>query len=255
MDLINNAILDFKKKSEENYVESPYFDNSISLDYDEYYSDSYNEIRRTKVILFSEIIYTIFKDIIDMKSIENICMLTKVKKVKNQLLSYLDDNTVNIILDYYSITHKIYNIAKKLEIGCLNQSIKKANKYNIRPIWEYEEFVLLYHDICYKVSINLDESSIIKSDYIKKRILSDNINLYKIATLTSKQLFPNKNKNIENKINKRTNVTINLKYSELYRCKKCKRNQTTTERRYNRSLDEGVNLTITCTFCKHQWNG
>ena len=59
---------------------------------------------------------------------------------------------------------------------------------------------------------------------------------------------------IDEKINKRNNQESKIKYSELYRCRKCKRNQTTTERRYARSLDEGVDLTIICLFCGNRWN-
>jgi len=254
MNLIRESILDFNEKCDKEYIEKPYFNNSISLDYDEFYKDIYNEIRRAKVILFNDIICNIFKDT-DLNNIENICILSKIKKIKKYLSKSLNSSSINNIMDYYSKIHIIYNAARKIEIGCLNQAIKKANEYNIRPVWEDNEFTLLYHGICYKLSVNLDENSTIKSNYMKKKILSNNINLYKLATMTSKQLCPNKNILIENKINKRINVTINLKYSELYRCKKCKRNQTTTERRYNRSLDEGVNLTITCTFCGHQWNG
>ena len=55
-------------------------------------------------------------------------------------------------------------------------------------------------------------------------------------------------KNLEN------NNEIKIKYSELYRCNKCKRNQTKTERRYARSLDEGIDLTIICLFCGKRWN-
>jgi DNA-directed RNA polymerase subunit M/transcription elongation factor TFIIS len=253
MDLIKQDIINFKKEYG-NYINTDYSNSSISLDYDEFYNDSYNDIRRAKVILLNEIVYKIFKDT-DMKSVENICTLVKIKNIKNNLNKLLNKPTINIIMDYYSQIHIIYNTARKIEIGCLNQTIEKADEYNIRPIWEDNEFLLLYHGICYKLSVNLDEDSAIKSDYMKNRILSNDIDLYKIAKMTSKQLCPSRNISIENKINKRTNVTINLKYSELYRCKKCKRNQATTERRYNRSLDEGVNLTITCTFCGHQWNG
>lgn len=253
MDLIQSSIVNLNDVRNELY--KPQYENPLTLDYDDFYDDSYNETRRSKIILFNDIIFKIFKDTIDFNAIENICTLSRIKRLKQILYNVFDKSFINIIMDYYSNIHIIYNAAKKIEVGCLNQSIKKSNEFNIRPVWEDDKFNLLYHGVCYKIATNLDENSSINSDYMKKKILSNSVNLYKIACMTSKQLCPSKNISIENKINKRINVIINLKYSELYRCKKCKRNQTTTERRYNRSLDEGVNLTITCTFCGHQWNG
>lgn len=256
MELIKNDIDIFNKKNKEK-INIPDFINSVSLNYKEFYNNSYNAVRRSKIILFNECLFNIDND---KKNIEKKTKLarynTMFKIIDNILTKYTyNKKSISTILNYYSNIYYICNISKKLEISCLNNAITKANKYNIRPIWESEQFALLYHGICYRVSVNLDEYSIVKSGYLKNKILSNVFNIYNISSMTSSQLCPHKNQNIKKKIDKRSNIIINLKYSELYRCKKCKRNQTTTERRYNRSLDEGVNLTITCTFCGHQWNG
>ena len=146
-------------------------------------------------------------------------------------------------------------ISEQLEKGCLNRAIKKAKEYNIRCIWSNPKFIDIYHSICYKVTINIDKNSSIKSDYIINKIINQDINLTDIANMKSKDLCPEKYVHIDEKMFKRTNLKRKIKFSELYRCKKCKRNQTTTERRYNRSLDEGVNLTIKCLFCGNTWGG
>ena len=255
MDQIKNDILLYKE-NETNFIK-PIFKNTLSLNYDEFYKNSYNNIRRSKIILFNECLFSL-NDI--EKSNKNKLKIakynTKFRLINKAVKQYKSlDKMIDTILLYYSKIYYICNISKKIEIGCLNTSINKANRYNIRPIWENEQFVLLYHSICYRVSINLDEYSLLQSPYLKSKILSSEFNLYNVSSMTSLQLCPHKNQKIKNKVNKRNNINITLKYSEIYRCKKCKRNQTTTERRYNRSLDEGVNLTITCTFCGYQWNG
>ena len=146
-------------------------------------------------------------------------------------------------------------ITKCIERGCLNRAIEKAKSYNIRCIWSNNKFLDLYHSICYKVACNIDSNSVVESNYILKKILKHEVDFKNIANMTSKELCPDKYGQIDDRINKRTNLEIKVKYSELYRCRKCKQNKTTTERRYNRSLDEGVNLTIHCTNCYHSWNG
>ena len=39
-----------------------------------------------------------------------------------------------------------------------------------------------------------------------------------------------------------------------HKCSKCKENKCTIVPRFNRSLDEGVNLTVTCMNCSFEWN-
>jgi len=254
MDKIKNDILIYNKKKENDIIPSEF---NYSLNYKEFYNNSYNNIRRSKVILFNNCLFNI-KD--NNKNFDRKIKFARYdvifKTIESLLMKFINNtNVVTYILQYYSNIYYMLGISKKIEISCLNTSIIKANENTIRPIWENEIFVLLYHSICYRVSINLDEHSIVNSGYLKNKIISNKLDIYNISTMTSLQLCPHKNQSIKKKIDKRSNIIINLKYSELYRCKKCKRNQTTTERRYNRSLDEGVNLTITCTFCGHQWNG
>ena len=146
-------------------------------------------------------------------------------------------------------------IVRNLERGCLNRAIEKARVYNIRGVWSNENFTNLYHSICYKVSSNLDKNSAVNSCYIRDKILDKTYKISEIPNLTSIDLCPQKYEKITQKINKRINLEQKKKYSELYRCRKCKLNQTTTERRYNRSLDEGTNLTIHCIHCGYSWCG
>ena len=146
-------------------------------------------------------------------------------------------------------------MVKELEISCLNQTMKKAKTLNIRCVWSNDKFVNLYHSICYKISVNLDEKSTVGSDYLKTKILNQEYSLEDITNMSTRELCPIKYQKLDQKLNKRMSLETKVKYSELYRCRKCKRNQCITERRYNRSLDEGVNLMIKCTFCGNSWNG
>ena len=230
------------------------YPNSISLSMKYYDNDNFNNIRRCKLILFSDCLGPnekfnknhLYNEINNKKS------LVTTSYLISEGLSALTIECVNKYLYPFYLT-KDY-IIRHLERGCLNRAIEKAKTYNIRCVWSNDKFVSLYHTICYKVASNLDPTSSIKSDYIFKKILNNEVDLLNMANMSSKSLCPKKYEQLDEKISKRTNLERKVKYSELYRCSKCKRNQTTTERRYSRSMDEGTELTIICTFCSHQWH-
>lgn len=229
------------------------YNNATTLELKYYQKENYNKLRRCKLLLFSHCL----GDNSDFADV-----LQEINKKKegdtNKILELLDikdkpKKYINKYLNQPSLT-KDY-IIEYLERGCLNRAVEKAKVYNIRCVWVNQKFVDLYHSICYKVASNIDSTSSIKSDYLRNKILNNELNLVNVANMTSKELCPKKYEKIDAKMNKRANLERKIKYSELYRCRKCKRNQCTTERRYNRSLDEGVNLTINCSFCGHSWNG
>ena len=228
--------------------------NSVTLNLKYYESDNYNKLRRCKLLLFTHCLG-------DNKDFDNVNKLhendTKRLNRFTDILTSLniDGDTIQLINKYmYERYPTKEYIAECLERGCLNRSIEKAKKYNIRGVWVNEKFINLYHSICYKVASNIDSTSSINSDFIRLKILNGEVELSNLANMTSKELCPKKYEQIDAKMHKRTTMERKIKYSGLHRCRKCKRNQCTTERRYNQSWDEGVNLTIHCTFCSHSWN-
>ena len=209
------------------------YPNAISLNMEYYNNENYNNIRRCKLILFSHCLG-------DNDSFK--------KKIDEHYNTNNSDKEMS-----YKLTKD--HIIKYLEKGCLNKAINKSKEIDIRCLWDNEKFVNEYHSVCYKVACNIDNESVINSDYIFNKIINNEISLIDIATMNSKQLCPEKYKKIDEKFSKRNNVEPTIKCSEMYRCSKCKKNQTTTERVYNRSWDEGVSLKITCRYCNHSWGG
>ena len=218
---------DIESKIEQKSLNHSY-PNAIPLDI-KYYDEPYNAVRRCKLIMFAECLGN-----------------NKLYKQELEHAVFNDEQMTDLFKK---------DIIKYLERGCLNRAIKMAKKHNIRGVWSDNKFVNLYHCICYKTAINIDKKSSVSSDYILKKICNKEVNPKDVANMTSKELCPKKYEKIDTKLNKRTNIEIKTKFSNLYQCKKCKRKQTITERRYNRSLDEGVNLTIRCLFCGNSWGG
>lgn len=141
------------------------------------------------------------------------------------------------------------NIIKQIENSVSNESIRKSRSYNLRCEWTNQQFIDIYHCVSYNIVTVLDN----KESSLFKKIMDNEINLTKIATLTGKELMPEKYTDITNLISRRVNTTAGVKYTEMYQCEKCKRSKTTTERIQNRSNDESSSFHITCLFCGTKW--
>ncbi len=193
-----------------------YYKNSIPLPYDTFYKNTkYNEIRRLKLVIMSDI-----------------------------LGAYP-------FFQQYTYFEKI-DIIRDLENGCLDEAIKAANENGIIKNWKNVDFVNLYHSICFNILSNLDYDT--RSESLIQKIEAKEVNMRDLAKMTSMELCPEKHIIINKKIEQRNNFKRKLKYSELYQCRKCKNKKCTIEKRFNRSLDEGVNLTINCIECGFSWN-
>lgn len=144
---------------------------------------------------------------------------------------------------------KQHKIIKTLERVCYHHTLHKARIYDIINKWSNDTFDNLYHFICGRVIayLNYEETN---PDDVHKFIIKI-INKYdymkKFPILEYKDLYPE----IYENTHKRhlAGEQKKIKYSKMYSCPKCKKKLSTIANRYNRSLDEGVNLMITCVYC------
>lgn len=147
-----------------------------------------------------------------------------------------------------------FNLIKKIERACLNATVAKANEENIPPLWEKDLFRDIYHAICYKISSNIDAYGPVKNYKLARDIIAGNLNITSLPRQTSQELYPDKYAEILNRIEKSKNATHTVKTSAMYKCRRCFKSECVIENRYNRSLDEGVNLSVQCVSCGLQWN-
>lgn len=191
--------------------------NSIPLPADCYH-EPYNQLRRAKLIVFGACLnaYDTFK------------LLTYAEKV---------------------------NLIKLIERACYNHTIEKASDENIITSWSNELFCTLYVSMCYKVSANLEKGGLVNNTHLAEQVLSGNISIEHLPKLAANDLYPHKYTDIMQRLEASKNVKTDLRTSAMYKCRKCKANKCTIENLYNRSLDEGVNLSIQCTVCGFSWNG
>jgi DNA-directed RNA polymerase subunit M/transcription elongation factor TFIIS len=157
--------------------------------------------------------------------------------------------------EFVKLTHKDkLTLIIKLERACFNTSINKANNDNIPTKWDVDMFVEIYHAICYKVSSNITKSGSVETPVLGSNVLNGSIDIVKVPYMTARELFPAKYVEIIDRLEMSKNVVCTVKTSTMYKCRRCHKNETTIENLYNRSLDEGVNLSVTCQACGYAWN-
>lgn len=128
-----------------------------------------------------------------------------------------------------------------------------AQDRNIPQDWENENFIELYHAVCAEILANIDINNIANHSLVMG-IIDNTINIEQLPRLSASELFPAKYVDILNRIEQAKNVSTTVRTSKMYTCRRCKRSECKIENRYNRSLDEGTNLSITCVACGNQWN-
>ena len=138
-----------------------------------------------------------------------------------------------------SITNKksVINIEKSI----YNESLKIAHKKNVERSWSNQIFLHIYKQKY--VSIMLDLQS--KENNVADRISNKEILSKDLATLSPKEIFPEKWKVVEF-------VDDNVE-DGIFQCKKCKSRKTTYYSLQTRSSDEPMTNFITCINCKNRW--
>lgn len=181
-----------------------------------HYQSPYNRLRRAKLILFGNI-------------------LSEYQKFKN--------NTYN----------KQLEMIDAIEKSCKNQTIEKAQETNIVATWTNDLFCELYNGICYRVSSNLEKDGLVANPTFAHELIEKKRPLDTVAALTSVEMYPDRYETIRKRIQLSKEVEQTTKTTSLYTCGKCFEKKCTYENLYNRSLDEGVNLKLTCVNCGHEF--
>jgi len=144
-------------------------------------------------------------------------------------------------------------IILNIEKSCYNSTIKKSNELLIYINWDNSKFTYMYQLFCNKITKNLDSDSEVNNSYLIDAIINDDIDLKNIAELPSDKLCPEKSDIIKQNLIMRNSQKLNYKTSGLYQCKNCGKRLVTIKPVQLRSLDEGQNLSLTCTFCSFNW--
>jgi transcription elongation factor S-II len=144
----------------------------------------------------------------------------------------------------------LIKMAKNLEKGIYNASIKDATTKNIVKKWDNIHFTQLYIDRLRSIFANVG------SEHIVNEINSKKIKIHEIAFMTHMELKPEKWKQlIELKqIRDENKYTPKIEAStDNFTCWKCKSKQCTYYQLQTRSADEPMTTFVTCLSCGQRW--
>lgn len=197
---------------------SDFYNERIVLSND-YYTSQYNNERRSRIIVIG-------------------CCMRRYRPFSNLSMTKQEE------------------IIRKIERSCYNYTCTSADKKNVPRNWEHENFRTLYNITTYRVQENISYSKEDPgSNYLIDRIIAGNFDLNNIGKMKSRELRPEKTKNIYDDIERRKQQKIVKKYSTQHECFKCGGRKTTEVELQLRSLDEGSTLIITCEMdnCTNVW--
>lgn len=119
-----------------------------------------------------------------------------------------------------------------------------------------EIFKNYYLDKVIHLFQNLNESSSIGNDYLKKSVLSGNIDIKNLPYMTPQDLFPSHWEKLKEK-QKAQDEFLYLKKPEAatdeFKCGKCKERKCTYYELQTRSIDEPMTKFVRCLNCDHRW--
>lgn len=166
-----------------------------------------------------------------------------VKKSTNNKVK-IDKNEIEEECDIYM------KMAKNLEKGIYNYSIKIATEKNIVKKWENQYFVQIYIDRLRSIYLNIN------SDYLREKVKNGDIKIHEIAFLSHQDMRPER----WNKLLEAKKIRDEYKYAprieastDNFTCWKCKSKSCTYYQLQTRSADEPMTTFVTCLNCGQRW--
>ena len=144
-------------------------------------------------------------------------------------------------------------IIRRMERNCFEVTIESCIRDGIDRLFTEKKFVQRYSINCFRVMANLDVNSSIRSENLIKKLISGEVDPYKIAELPSRELCPEASQAERDEIELRQKQKFKGKVSRAYTCRKCKGNETIPIEFQGRGTDESSTYSIKCVNCEFVW--
>jgi len=149
-----------------------------------------------------------------------------------------------------SLLFKIIKDKKKSE-QLENSIFKYTNEYcDSSDMTLYIENIYLdkFNDIYENINNH------IKNNYLLNEILNNkDFKINTVPYMTANELFPDNWKKIINRLNLIEEKKKNMATTDIFTCKKCKKNRCTVHQMQTRSADEPMTTFVTCIVCNNTW--
>ena len=173
----------------------------------------------------------------------------RMKKIDlniNREISIMQDKAQNIFTNMV----KCKILAKKLEEGVYNYTVKEANSRKVMATFDNVYFRLIYTDRLRMIWLHLkkhnDQIELLKNNKISIEQFSDSTHQELEPTLWKP--FIERKQMIDK--NKYENPK---KISSEFTCRKCKSNNCSHYQLQTRSADEPMTTFVSCQDCGHRW--
>ena len=110
----------------------------------------------------------------------------------------------------------------------------------------------IYHSKVDDLYANLDEN-ILGNNYFLNSIKNDEIDLNDIADLRPYKIFPERWKEIRDRMELIENKKKNMATTNIFKCNKCGKRECTVYQLQTRSADEPMTTFVNCLVCKNRW--
>ena len=147
-------------------------------------------------------------------------------------------------------------LAKNVEKGIYNYTIKTCKERNIVRKWDNKYFVQIYIDRFKSIYLNINPKSSAGTRTLLNKIKKKKIKAKDLAFMNHQELNPKMWKElIEAKIKRDKNLTeVDMSAAtDEFHCRKCKKNLCTYYQLQTRSADEPMTTFVTCLSCGNNW--
>lgn len=184
-----------------------------------------------------------------------------VKNTNSQVMISPERLIIRCIFKNVCEKHKIWTvlseekqetIIRRIERSCFDAAIQSCILDGIDRLFTEKKFVERYSANCSKILSNIDSTKD-GSVHLLTRIISNKIDLHKIAELSSMDLCPEASRAERDEITFRQQIKIRGKVSHAYVCRKCGGNETIPIEYQSRAVDEGSSFSIKCVNCEFVW--
>ena len=139
--------------------------------------------------------------------------------------------------------------SSNLEKGIFNYALKEADQRKIVKKWDNKFFVQIYLNHLKSILNNINDKLI-------NEVKSGSLQSHKIAFMTHQEFNHEKwSKLIDSKSKRDKNkFEVNMaSATDLFVCRKCKKNECTFYTQQTRSCDEATTIFVQCLSCGNRW--
>jgi hypothetical protein len=152
-------------------------------------------------------------------------------------------------------------LARRIESGCVNETLRKAKEDNVGCSWQTDEFVRRYGTIVREKAQELDWTL---NTSLIPRVISGEVNPSRVAALTEDEANPDALRDMNERRAARLAAKVVRKRSKGYPCDQCNANGDKDEAGrplgwayitnvQTRGCDEAKVTRAQCCECSHTW--